>query len=587
MTKENNKQTKLLSDIDIIEDLSISDDEISKNIHLGDDNNDNDNIDITDLIERFENDDWDDDYDNYIPISSSDKSLKSIDKSNKKRNKPKKIKVPMTKRKKHIVFLTVTPLMILICVLITFASMFLMVNGFGQKVDSTSLAVDLHNQYFVGTEGKINLQKIFPDGTDFTLSDQDDATTLASNTLTIGLKNFKITYKDTKTNQKVTMQTTVIKNGINVDTYEKLYKNAHTTEEEIKNEEFKKPVLIQNKEISMKLRYKNNDSKRQATINLTNDLYGNGATINANSVVYGFGTEWKNRGWPAFSISQHSAIKNKPILIRDLHLIGKEPESTDTLKTFTNYGSLLDIAGAHEGAKSSDDKAKATIENSIFERSHKVIHLSNAKIDMKGTIVRTAADTTISIATSANSATTLNIENCIIADSLTAGILMYCIDKNIGISNDNIDTWNQINIKGFLDIYNWKKSSEIALLPDTEGGPQVASLANGIVRSEVDNPKKNQAYKVTKDNEQYVHFGIIQICTVSNAIGLNKSVVTNYTNQGFRQEEFPIPDAAKAIIKDVKVCGYMNNANGAIGPTTTIKDNIANIYNDLYFGRKA
>lgn len=550
------------------------------------DNSDNSYIDFSELVERFEHDDWDDEFDNYIPIETKNKSLKKIDKYNKKRNKPNKIKVPMTKRKKRILILTLTPILTVFCVILTLASMFLLTNGFGQKIDTTTLNIDLHNNYYVGTEGKINLQKVFPNGKEFQLEDADETITLTNTTLMVGsVKDFKIIYKDSEANnQPVTLNVKVVRNGVNVDSYDALYKNAHTPNDKIEKGEFNKPVLIQNRELKMKLRYANNDKKRQATITLTNDLYGNGCTLNANSVVYGFGSDWKNSGYTAINVSKYSAIANVPITIRDLHLIGKEADNTDTLRTYTNYGHLLNIEGSSE-KEDIEAKAKANIENCIIERGHKTIHMRNAIVNMKGTVVRTAADTTISIATVADAATTLNVENCIVADSLTAGILMYCIDTSITNANDNNKTWNQINIRGFLDIYNWKKSNEIALLPDTEGGPQVANLANGIVRSEVDNPNKNQEYKVVHEGGQYVHFGIIQICTVNNAINLNKSVISNYESQGFRAEQFPIPDTAKAIIRDVKVCGYMNNNNGAITPASKISDNLEKLYDELYNGR--
>lgn len=584
MADKRQKNKDILSDKELLKKLDISLD-VSDNFAL--DETEDNYVDFSELVESFEHDDWDDNFDNYIPIESSNKSLKNIDKLNRKRNKPNKIKIPMTKRKKRIVFLTVTPIFAVVFVLITFATMFLMVTGFGQKIDSTNLNIDLHNKYYVGTVGKINLQKIFPQGTEFKLTDADETVTLTNTTLQVGsLKDFKITYKDTEAAGKtVTMDVNVVRNGVNVDTYDALYKNAHTTDENIEKGEFNSPVIIQNKELKMKLRYANNEKKRQATIKLTNSLYGNGCTLNANSVAYGFGTDWKNSGYTAIEISQHSAIVNVPILIRDLHLIGKEAESSDTLKTYTNYGALLNIEGGTKENNDVEKKAKANIENCIIERGHKVVHMRNAIVNMSGTIVRTAADTTVSIATTANCATTLNIKNCVIADSLTAGILMYCIDGSITEANDNMNTWNQINIQGFLDIYNWKKSSEIALLPDTEGGPQIANFANGIVRSEVDNPKKNQEYKVVQQGNQYVHFGIIQICTVSNGINLNKSIITNYDSQGFKAEQFPIPDAAKAIIRDVKVCGYMNNANGNVAPQAKIGDKIDTLYDELYYGR--
>lgn len=312
------------------------------------------------------------------------------------------------------------------------------------------------------------------------------------------------------------------------------------------------------------------------TISVKSSIYGNGVSINAYDVVKGSS---KSLGNDAFVVEPGSEV-----VIRDMKVFGQPMSESDTfedgLKTFTGYGSLLNVRG------DSKKKAIADITHCIFENSHKVVHIQSAFVTMEGCLVRNAADTAISIGTFKNQASEFVSKNNIVADSLTGGILTYCYDGDINKSSDNSDTWNSIYIEGFLDIYNWKKASELAFIPDTELGGQTGfiSTLNKYLSEEIVKPQY-QAMRSDVDGEAYVHFGVLKIAT--NPYGVNKAKIY-YDNReikegddkssngiGYTMQSFPIPQIGSAFMKELYVTGYFGNNEDSVKVGDIVADKAA------------
>lgn len=355
-----------------------------------------------------------------------------------------------------------------------------------------------------------------------------------------------------------------VEGAVNVYTYDEMFDN-------LKNG---KDVCVHFKKAKM--------TASKGTIYLTSDIYANGLSLDAYEVVKG---DLKKGGDNAIEVGAGADV-----LIRDLHIFGKSFAEGDSLRTYNNYGSMIKISSAVPGEA---NRAKAKVIHCVMENSHKVVHLEkNGQLDLEGSVVRNAADTTVSVGTFANLSNTLNSKNNVIINSMTAGILSYCYDGQVN-EYDNANTWNVINITGFLDIYNWKRASNIAFIPDTElGGNQglVATL-NSIVTGEIVKPEYADLSVDDKDAkyadapDKYVHLGILKISTASPE---NKSIINIDTKAlGYGQNVFPIPNGlAQQFMKYTMMYGYFNNVEGKVAPNTQLtKDSLQVLYKELVQGR--
>ncbi len=167
--------------------------------------------------------------------------------------KPKKAKgdkQPMPKKKKIIIITAAS----VIGVIVLSLFIWLMVMFFGpsatQDLSSIPLQVEMGNKYYIGSENNIqDYSKIFPDGSDFSLSGS------------------KLTFKqDGKT---VTKDVTIVDGAVNVYTFEELAANVNAG----------KKVVIQN----ANLKAPKLEGKAESDVlkmEVTNDIYGNGAIVN-------------------------------------------------------------------------------------------------------------------------------------------------------------------------------------------------------------------------------------------------------------------------------------------------------------------
>lgn len=514
--------------------------------------------------------------------------------------KAKKEKKPMTKKKKIIIgVVSGVVAAILLAIIITVVVLFTM-GGAVVPVDDSNLMVYMDNNYYVA-KGEIDLSKAFPNGKDFTAK----GATITDNILKVNSDAaFELSFTDIvvedeqEVEKAVTKNVTVVADAVNVASWEDI--KAQTVAG--------KKVVLQNAFI--KVGDLTGQKREGQSIVLKNDFYGNGHKLNVFNLVASrkatkddtFGEivpagNGKAFGEDAFIIAPLE--NNKKVVLRDLHITGNDmdlegdlagldQEQVDArgLKLYSGYGALVYAYGKSDETK--QEKANAQILHCVIENGHKVVHLQDANIDMEGCIVRNASDTAVSVGTFANKKVTLNSKNNVIANSLTGGILFYCYDGGITAQNE-AKTWNELNIEGFLDIYNWKPQDGLAFLPETEGA--YADLANMLTGSVIQD-SQYEKLKADVDGDKYIHFAIIKIRTGNGAITQNKSVVNGADELGYNtsrglgyEKGFPIPEIAAGIMKDIDVWGYYAKKDGAVAPTAKIGDN-ANIYMELLYGRK-
>ena len=452
--------------------------------------------------------------------------------------------------------------------------------GVVEGVDMTQLIVDMDDQYYVGTENSIDLALAFPDNIIGALV--GGSSSVSGTMLTVsGLTPFTLEVGG------IVKNVTVVDGGVNVATYEDLYNTINVE---------KKPVVVQVPELTM-VQKKSDDGERISTLNLEADAYGNGVSINAHDVVKSTDDgkfTWGVIGETAFNINPE--IDNK-VLMRDFHVYGKTIVEEDTVRTYNNYGSILNL-----GTQDWEDETNINAEviHNVFEKSGKVVHILGSNVLFEGNIVRDAADTAISIGSFPNKGSDIIMRNNVIANSLTGGILFYCFAQSMNKENA-ATAWNKLKIEGFLDIYNWKDQNGLVFLPDTEArslGMGVVNMVNGIVSGTIPDKdyddmkaifqgdvKDETGAVMGKGTVKMIHFGILRIITVGG-VGKNGSTIIGFEDQGYKGDDLPVPTVAEFVIKEVFVVGYYSNAEGSVKPTDTISTN-ANLYKELRDGRIA
>lgn len=345
-----------------------------------------------------------------------------------------------------------------------------------------------------------------------------------------------------------------------------------------------KDVVVHAKEFTM--------TTEIGTITLKSNLYANGLLLDAEAVG--------KAGSAAIVIPANE----ERILVSDLYVTGKkELDKDDTIKTFNNYSAMIHIKG-----DDNNNTAKARLKHCFLENGHKVLHIeSAADVEVEGCIIRNAADTTVSIGTFANAKNKVYMKNNVIASSLTSGVNVYCYSNDINAGNADT-AWGEVIFDGFLDVYNWKSTNNLAFIPDSEG-EFIASIANNVAGMEIRPLDKNTEFKVTLEEEnpdfdpnekesnknpkmvknQYIHLAITKIATAKN-ISTNDTVIrfindTVKDRNQLQEAKLPLPDAAKIIIKEGYAWGYFNNNNGQVKIHDTITSN-KNIFKELVNGRK-
>ncbi|MDE6565517.1 MAG: hypothetical protein K2L47_00450, partial [Clostridia bacterium] len=494
-----------------------------------------------------------------------------------------------------------------------------------QGLGGADLIVDMTDStFYFGTSGQVDLTKTFPGGTAFEVT--EGSATLRGNNLSVAeAGEFVLSFTEADTNDTKVVDCMGVQDGVNVTEWAQFRSTAALGQIIILQDDIASPELEGLKR------------KDHGTITIENHVYGNGKIINVfeicctrtkvGSKIYGAPYRQGNgKVWGDTGLQIRNNPNGEQIIFQDVHVTGNnmdtyDPDAPDiseegetqatadenkpagnmkgvTKETinnrgvllFSKYGNLVDISSYADM-----DNNQVLVKHCLIENGGKVVHISDADVDIEGTIVRNAADTAISVATSANCASYIRSKNNVIANSLTGGILFYCFDGNISASNADA-TWNTLEIveDSFLDIYNWKPQNGLAFLPETEG---FADIANPIAASEI--PKKDYDPLKGKDEDgnYYIHFAIIKIRT-GNGLPMNGSTVIGYerlrygnvaegSNGAYKQ--FPIPGIATAIMKDIDVWGYYGVSDGDVTPTSVLggetAEDLAKFYKELREGR--
>lgn len=550
------------------------------------------------------------------------------------KRKQKKRKKKMSKRGKMMIYSSLACVCIaLLSVVAYFLSMFLGTSSPTQRMDSSKVIVDMTDRpFYFGTVNTVELTSTFVGGSNFKIQ-ASGGSRIAGTKLTVSDadETFVITYDIVDEATAVTpkeINCIVVPEAVNVSTWDELREVSEANQVICMQDDVESPVLFGEKRAD------------HGSITIKNDVYGNGKIINLFELVCTRSkTSSKKYGEPYLAgngkIGGDTGMSLRPkegggqLIFQDVHVTGNNmsreggdtfgldddveyiptadgddnevkkgnmvglPESTELdrgVLLFSRYGDLVNISGDE------DLKIDVRVEHCVFEKSAKVVHVTAAKMDLIGCIIRDAADTALSIATSANKACYIKSSNNVIANSLTGGILFYCYDGSIDEKNAAA-TWNTFEIvEGtFLDIYNWKKQDGLAFLPETE---DFASIANPIAASEIPKASYNSLKGHDDEGNLYIHFAIIKIRT-GGGLPKNSSTVVGYKNIKYSTctektgKGFPIPSIANAIMKEIDVWGYYDESNGDVTPTLAMGTNRytgevdwENFYKELREGRQ-
>ncbi len=437
-------------------------------------------------------------------------------------------------------------------------------------IDVEDLDVWMENDFYVGSltyenglkkNNQLNLAGLFDPSYELIPLEHAGKATLSGTLLTItGEGKFKIKILQNKALVYIA-NVYIVKDGINVFNFEQFYYATRNEDKVVLQADIKlqDPRALVDPLIPP-------SQTKSATLDIKNDIYGNGHVIDASGIVSKIN---KDGGDSALDCS-----KAKNIVLQDFKITGKilEKGTSLDLQTFNSYGCLIVVYG------SPSFKPSVTMKNIIAENSHKVIFLNACEVTMEGCIVRNASDSTISIETNANGGSKIVMKNNVIANSLTAGIVLWGY-TSVGKKNDyaNPAKFVDLTIEGFLDIYNWKDSENAAIMPATES---LADTVNGMVAKEI-NKDEYDHFFYHKNGKKYVHLGMIVLATTG--LKENKAKINNMDKVDFVTREFPLPKVAEAFCHTCKVIGYENKIG--IEPDATIGDN-PKIYEELRYGRK-
>lgn len=416
-------------------------------------------------------------------------------------------------------------------------------------VDSAPINMKMDCNYYVGTEGTVDLSTALP-GSDYAITATN--ATLSGSTLTVsGEGDFTLTYKPTDKDAEgindgvVTLNMHAV-NGVNVTDWAGLVSAVGAS----------KNVVIQKDLVS--------EGKDPVSV-IDTTFYGNMKNVLVNSIV---GGTVKDRGGNAFNVADGAKATFK-----DIYFYGYQYEegAEVVLETCEGYGQIVN------GYSTDNSKrTNITISHCVFENSQKMVYLKGA-VDcvVEGTVMRNGADALLAAETCQYDGVNLTVRNSAFANSVVCGIILCGWTE---VANEK--GYCTLNLEGFVDIYNWKSRNTAKLMPATEGW--YVDLVNGIVQDQLGKDEYNHYFSTGSDGTQYVHFGIVIIATGS--LSSNKAVINGAENVGLVLKEIPLPKLAQNIAKTCLLYGIAPE-NITIEPTAKLTDN-ANLADELLHGRQ-
>lgn len=415
-------------------------------------------------------------------------------------------------------------------------------------VDSLPLDMNMDCNYYVGTEGSVDLSTALP-GSDYAITATN--ATLSGTTLTASAEgDFTLTYKPEDKEAEgikdgvVTLNMHAV-NGVNVTDWAGLVSAVNAS----------KNVVIQKDLVS--------EGKDHVEV-IDTTFYGNAKNVLVNSIV---GGTVKERGGNAFNVENGAKA-----VFKDIYFYGyqyKEGEEV-VLETCEGYGQIINGLSTDNA-----NRTQITISHCIFENSQKMVYLKGA-VDcvVEGTVMRNGADALLAAETCQYDGVNLTVKNSVFANSVVCGIILCGWTE---VANEK--GYCTLNLEGFVDIYNWKSRNTAKLMPATEGW--YVGVVNDLVQSQLGKEEYNGYFSKGSDGTDYVHFGVVVIAT--GALSSNKSVVNGADKVGLVQKTFPLPSLAEKIAHTCLLYG-IDPGNITIEPTAKLTDN-ANLADELLHGR--
>lgn len=416
-------------------------------------------------------------------------------------------------------------------------------------VDSEPIKMKMDCNYYVGTEGTVDLTTALP-GSDYAITATN--ATLSGSTLTVnGEGDFTLTYKPTDSETEGIKDGVVTLNmhavaGVNVTDWASFVAAIGES----------KDVVIQKDLVS--------EGKETVSV-LNSTIYGNMKNVLVNSIV---GGTVKSRGGNAFNVADGAKA-----VFKDIYFYGYQYEegAEVVLETCEGYGQIVNGISIDNSKRTN-----ITISHCVFENSQKMVYLKGA-VDcvVEGTVMRNGADALLAAETCQYDGVNLTVRNSAFANSVVCGIILCGWTE---VANEN--GYCTLNLDGFVDIYNWKSRDTAKLMPATEGW--YVDFVNGILQDQLGKDEYNHYFSKGSDGTQYVHFGIVILATGS--LSSNKATINGADGVGLVLKELPLPKLAQKIAKTCLLYG-IDPANITIEPTEKLTDN-ENLADELLHGRQ-
>lgn len=422
------------------------------------------------------------------------------------------------------------------------------------KIIMTNLDVYMENDFYIGTQTKgsntFDFVTAFEGATNFAY-DSDELTLSGSKATINAAGEGKLTFTQ---NGATVEKNLFVVDGENVYTEDELRTALNVD---------KKNVVIQ-ADIA---------TEKKESFMTYGKVYGNGHVIDSTKTSVKGGADVFVAEGPDMSA-----------WIQDLRIIGVKKNEGDEviLEDFAARGALISIVSDKVGE--SGDYLPSYIKNCILENGHKLISLYGANVTIEGCILRNSSDALIASGTDHRKGSTVTLKNNVLSTSIVCGFLFYGYNGDGGGNKNKPECQQTLNIEGFLDIYNWKSTDGITLMPPNEA---LADLVNSNVQKQITDSKFAAYLKTGSDGNKYVHAGIIILAT-------NKSVVQTPTINGaeavgFTTKAFPIPSWAKLFAHTCELLSYDEKqeiSSYAVQPTDKVENNIE-MFKELRYGRKA
>lgn len=304
----------------------------------------------------------------------------------------------------------------------------------------------------------------------------------------------------------------------------------------------REPVVLQN-DITLKQLNNNREkfSDNNPTFRVKSDFYGNGHTVYCDD----------------FNTTKFSAsliFSGLDAYLCDTRFMGMviDDNTEVNLDDLVDYGSLVAFGN------NSMNNNKTTVYNCVFENSNRNVDVSGADINFRGCLFRNAADANISLKTVKTRASNVSLENCVLANSVVAGITNWCIDSVPAESQCSI------TLKGFVDFYCWRDSEYAKIVPAYEKG---ARLCNGYLQDVLrTNAAKKCMYK--ENDRYYLNSAIVVICTGTG--NKNTPTLVGFDKAGLKKHSLPFDWYVSAFLTTSDAYGYQDAQT--LPPTASLAD---------------